>query len=391
MTATLEELTTPLTRAEAEDAIYAAIAALGIDTTAWKVGGATRTVIVGVAIILSAASTVQALLAKSGFLEKAEGDWLTLVAKYVYDVDRDLGTFATGTLKLDNTLGNLYVLAAGDLVALNPTSEKSYRTTAAVTINPLETNVLVAAQCTELGSGGTSSPGTITQLETVLLGVSVTNLVAFVGTDTESDAALRERCYAKTGTLSPNGPADAYRYLALSATKDDGTPANVTRVTTVPDGEGNVTVYVASASGAVSGTVGDTTTDLGAVDEAIQTLAVPLAVTATVASATPLEIDVTYEVWVKSTIGITDADLYTLINTALATYLSTARIGGFLKAGQPGRIYVDALEGVIGATVGSQYLIDVAVTVPAADVDVAATEAPVLGASISATINLETN
>lgn len=387
---TLDELTTPLTRAEAEEAIYTAIAAAGIDVTAWKPGGVARALITAFSIVVSGVSQLQALLARQGFLELAEGAWLTLVAYYVYDVERDEGTFATGTLELDNASGNLYSLDAGDLVAFSATTGKSYRTTEAVTINPLETNVLVAAQCTEIGTAGTALAGDIDALETVLLGVTVTNPAAFVGTDPESDQALRERCYAKTGTLSPNGPADAYRYLALSAVKDDGTPANVTRVTTIPDGSGNVDVYLASASGAVTGTVGDTATDLGAADEAIQTLAVPLAVTATVASATPLSIDVTYEAWVKSTIGVTDTELADTIELALTEYLATARIGGFLKTGEPGRVYRDALEGVIAAAIGRAHLIDVEVTVPAGDVAVAITEAPIVG-TVTQTVNLETN
>lgn len=387
---TLDDLINPMTRSDAENAIYSAIAARGIDTTTWKTGGVARALIFGFSIVVSAASQLQALVTKGGFLELAEGEWKTFVALYVYGVTRDAGTFATGTLRLDNSSGNLYTLGVGDLVARNPTTNKTYRTTAAVTINPSETNVLVDAQAEEIGSDSTSAPNTITELVTPLLGVTVTNPAAFVGTDPESDAALQDRCLAKTGTLSPNGPADAYRYLALSAKKSDGTPANVTRVTTVPDGEGNVTVYVASATGPVSGTIGDTSTDLGAVDENIQTLAVPLAVTASIVSATALTIPVTYEVWAKSTIGLTEAQLKSEIDTALSTYLSTARIGGFLKTGEPGRVYVDALEGVISRVVGDSYLIDVTVSAPASDVSVAANEAPVLG-TITSTINLETN
>ncbi len=387
--ADLTELTTPLTVAEVEAAIYAALAAKGVTTTSWKPGAVARTIITGAAIVLAAFSSLQAEIAKSGFLELSVGDWLTLVAKFVYDVDRDTGTFASGDVTLDNAGGGLFMVARGDLVVLNTTKEKTYRNTAAFVLNAFQTGLLVPVQAEEIGSDSTATAGQIDALVTVLTDVSVTNAAALIGDDPETDEELIVRALAKTGVLSPNGPSDAYRFLALSATKDDGTSANVTRVKTDADGEGNVTVTVANASGTLTGSIGDTTTDLGAVDEAIQTQAVPLAVTATTQASTAQVIAITYEVWVKSTIGLTATELGDNIDLALTNYLATSPIGGFEKVAGSGFVFVDALEGVIAGQITDSLLIDVEVTVPAADTLVVSLFAPVAG-TLTRTINLVT-
>lgn len=385
--ATLEELTTPLTKDEIEDAIYAAIEARGVATTSWKPGAIARTIIAGLAIVLAAFSTLQARIAASGFLEKAEGDWLTLVAEFVYGVPRNEGTFASGNVEFNNGAGGVFSPGAGDVIVSNSSTGKTYRNTAAFTLAAFETGKLVPFEAVEIGADSTSPAGFIDTLETTLLGVTVTNPSALVGLDPESDPDLRVRCLAKTGTLSPNGPADAYRFVAFEAEKDDGTPVGITRLTATPDGEGNVDVYIANASGPVTGTIGDTTTDLGAVDAAIQTQVVPLAVTATVASATANTIAVTYEAWIRGTIGLTEVELQSEIADALADFMSEQPIGGSRKVAGGGFVFKEGIEGVIAETIGSDFLLDLVVSAPAADVSIAASEAPVLGV-VSATTNL---
>jgi hypothetical protein len=376
---TLAELTTPLTRTEIEAAIYSAIEALGVKTTSWKPGAIARTIIAGTAIVLAAFSTLQARIAESGFLELAAGDWLTIVAREVYGVERSNGTFAAGNVTLTNTGGGLFTPGIGDVIFLNSTTGKTYRNTAAFVLNPFQVGLVVPVEAIEIGADSTAAPTDIDDFVTVLLAVTVTNPNALVGQDPETDAALRERCLAKTGVLSPNGPADAYRFLALSAVTTGGTPAGVTRVRTVPDGAGNVLVILATASGPVTGIIGDPSTPLGAANEAIQTQCVPLAVTATVQSAVASTIAVTYSLWVKNTIGLTVSQIQTQVATALAVFLSTQPISGSRKVPGPGFVFVEQLEGVIAEAVGASFLVDVQVTVPAANVAIASNGAPVLG------------
>ena len=385
--ATLKELTTPLTTAEVKAVIYAAIEAFGVKTTSWKPGAIARTIIAGNSIVLSGLSLLQQRIAESGFLELSSGDWLTVVAKEVYNVERNNGTFASGDVTLTNTAGGVFAPGIGDVIALNTTSGKTYRNTAAFALGVAPDSVIVPFEAIELGADSTASGGDIDDLETVLLGVTVTNAAALVGKDPETDADLVTRSLAKTGTLSPNGPGDAYRFVALSAETTSGQPAGVTRVTVTPDGMGNVAIVVADGAGTLAGTVGDLSTPLGAVDEAIQTQVVPLAVTATVTAATPQVVAITYEVWTKAASGVTATQLGDAIDLALTNYLAVVDIGGVRKVAGPGFVFLDALESVIGNVVGQENLIDLDVTVPAADLAIGASSAPVAGTP-SRTINI---
>lgn len=383
---TLAELTRPLTPDEIRAAIYAAIAARGGNPTAWKPGSPTRTIIAGLAIVLAGLSGLIAAIAKSGFLELAEGDWLTVVARYVFFVERGAGTFATGSVVIDNAGGGVFELEPGDLIVISSATGKGYRNTAAVSIGALATGVAVPVQALELGSDSTAVPGAIDDFETPLPGLSVTNPNAIVGADPESDAELRERCLAKTGTLSPNGPRDAYVFVAKSAVRASGERIGVTRVRTIPDGIGGVDVYVARADGTVSGDANDPATDLGAVAAAIHTQVEPLAITPRVQGAALLPVAVTYQLWVRDTSGLTNPQIETAVSERLTEFFATQPIGGHVIPGETtGRVYVSAIAAVIGATLPGRE-VRVSVTSPAADVDVAVAQAPVIDGAPVATI-----
>jgi len=375
---TLDTLVTPMTVEEAKTAIYDALAARGVSTTDWKLGAVMRTLIAALAIVIAALSSMQAAIAKLGFLEYASGSWLTMVARYVYGVERTAATFAAGTLTFDNLGGGVFSGVAGDLVVSSSVNGKEYRNTASYTIGALATGVEIAFEAVEAGSSSSAAVGTIDTLVSVLSGVTVTNAADLVGTDEEEDAALRLRCSESLGALSPNGPRDAYAYFARSATKDDGTSAGVTRVRVVPDGTGTVDVYVASASGAIAGTIGDTTTALGAVDDAIQTNVVPLCVTANIASVTTVSMPVTYEIWVRSTIGLTGAEVQTAISDALTSFVSTHPIGGEIISGS-GYVYVDAIKACIAESLPAGAVVKLTITAPAADVALTASQVATLG------------
>lgn len=377
--ATLEELTTPLTKEEVEAKIYAALQAFGVRTAGWKPGAVARTIVAGVSIIAAAFSTLQAEIAKSGFLELAEGDWLEVVALHVYGVLKNKGTFASGNVSFTNTAGGVFSPGIGDVIVKNTSTGKTYKNTEAFTLIAFEANKIVAVQAEEIGSTSTSTTGDIDSLETTLLGVTVTNPSALVGQDAESDPALRERCRAKTGTLSPNGPKDAYFFTAVTAETSDGAPSGVTRVTTVADGVGGVTVYIASASGPLTGTSGDLSTPFGAVEDAIHTLVEPIAINATVLNAVALPIAVSYFVYVKDS-TIVPAELEAAIGVKLGTSMAALPIGGARTVPTGlGNVYTDFVEAAITSVVGTDNLVDLNMSVPAADVSVAANEAPVLG------------
>lgn len=382
---TLDELLAPATRAELETSLYAAIEARGVKTTAWKPGSVARAIVTALALVLASLSVLITGIAKSAFLDYAEGDWLTWVARYVYGVERISATFATGTLTLTNSLGNLYTLGVGDLVALNPTTGATYRSTAAVTINPLSTTT-VAVQCEQAGAIGTSAPGDISQLATTLTGVAVTNATALVAYDTEEDPDLRTRCREVTGPLSPNGPKDAYAYVAKSARRPDGSAIGVTRVRCIPDGVGGVDVYVATATGGVSGTEGNPATDLGIIAAAIWQQCEPLCVTARLHSAGSTSIAITYELWLDAVTGRTDAQVAADVLAALTKYLATVPIGGEVLTPPTGYVYRLAIAAVIGSAIPGVRVLNVTLTTPAGNTAIGATNAPVLGA-VTATVH----
>jgi len=391
----LDELTTPLTVDEVRASIYEALASVGVSTTTWKPGAWPRTVITGCSIVLSAMSSLTATIARGGFLELAEGSWLDNKAHYDYAVDRRPATFAEGAVTLTNASGGVYALDPGDLIVFNADTKQTYRNTAAIALGALTTLADVPIRAVEAGAASSAAPNTITFLETVLAGVSVTNPLALVGMDAELDAELRTRCLEKLGSLSPMGPWDAYTYAAKNATRAaDGSNVGVTRVRTSRDGYGNVWAYVATATGGVTGVVGDPSTDLGAVDEAIQHDAAPLAVTAHTVSATSLPVPVSYTIWVYST-GATKAQIETAVAANLTLFFQDEPIGGNVIGADPGKVFRTALEAAIGATyyppdsLVPLPIFRVVINAPAVDVVVGVNEVPVLS-TVTPVVNIVT-
>lgn len=381
----LDELTTPLTSDQVKTNIYTAIAAQGTDTTSWEPGAPTRTMIAAFSIIVAAFSQLGALIATGGFLELAAGAWLALVALYVYNEKKLYATFATGTITLHNIGGAIYDYDPDDVVFANTQTGATFRNTGSFTLNPGNT-LTIPIRAVEAGSASTSAPGTITTLVTPMLGVIATNLTAVVGTDDEKDPALRQRCSEKLGSLSPNGPWDAFTYAAKNAKRADGSRVGVSRVRLVKDGAGNIAVYVASASGAISGTRTNLATDLGAVDDAIQRNAASITDTANAVSATAVTVPVTTTVYMYNTSGLTQAQIQTRVTSSIVNFFPDQPISGNILSGDPGKVFVDAIRSAIANTKTTD---DVAaarlpifhtvVSAPSADVALTVGQVPVPG------------
>lgn len=387
---TLDELTTPLTVDQVRSSIYSVCAAVGLSTTTWKPGAWPRTVITGVSILGAAWSTLNAKLARMRFLDYAEGDWLTLKALHDYAVTKQTATFATGKITLVNSSGGVYNLNPRDLIIHNPTTKKTYRNTQAIALAALSTLTDVPIIAEEAGAASTSAPNTITAFTTPLNGVTVTNPVSVVGLDAESDPSLRTKCSEKLGSVSPNGPWDAYTYQAKNAKRADGTSIGVTRVRVSKDGLGNVTVYIATATGAVSGSSSDVNTDLGAVHDALQRKATPLAITENTVSASALAIAVTYQLWMYNTPSLTNQQVIDLVAARLTEFMSAEPIGGDVIGVDSGKVFQSAIAAAIGSTrtaAGVQLpIFKVVVTVPTGDTTLSLGQVPVLG-SVTPTIN----
>jgi uncharacterized phage protein gp47/JayE len=179
------------------------------------------------------------------------------------------------------------------------------------------------------------------------------------------------------------GPSDAYGYAARNAKRLDGTSVGVTRIRTTKDGYGNVYVYVATASGAVPGSASDPTTDLGAVNEAIQHNAAALGDTAHTLAAVPVAIAVNYSIWLYNSLSLTQEQIENAIEAELADFMASQPIGGNIIGTDPGKIFTSAISAAIArakiSDVSSLRGVKVQVNLPASDVPLAISEVPTLG------------
>jgi hypothetical protein len=385
---TLSELVT----VETKQAIYAraisVATGLGLPVSSWSAGDETRSQYWVQAEELASYESIVAGYAAAGFLDYAAADadlydWLVLLAYQVYGYTADEATYATTTVTLTNSLGGYFEPGAGDLTFKSSTSGKTYHNTSGgILASGPGTTLDVTVEADEAGSASSAAATEIDTLVTTMNGVTCSNAAAATGTDAESAESIVAGCRAKLGSLSPNGPADAYDYVACNATLT--TTTAVTRSRTYDDSAtGDVTVYLAGPSGAVA--AGDVTL----VTAAIGTWATPLCVTTTVASASNKTQAITYELWLYDSVGLTTAEVETAVSVALAALFLARPIGGDIKASVgSGFLYHSMIEGVFRHVFGAHF-VDVAVTAPAADVAIAANEVPVLGAITVTAIHFE--
>lgn len=376
---TVAELTTPVSRQQVQAKIYEVLAVLGVNTTIWKPGGVVRTIIVAVSLVFAAFSTLVSQIARAGFLALSSGDWLTLVARHVYGVERMAATYAAGTVLLTNSGGGLYILAAGDVIVGNSVTGRTYRSTGGVTINPLDVNVPLGVAATEAGAASTADPGDIDDMVTSLLNVSVTNPTSLVGTDEETDASLRQRCTEKLGALSPMGPWDAYTSALRNAVRTDGSNLGITRIRLLSDGFGHVDCYCATPSGPISAP------DVVFADEAVQQYAAPQAVTARVFAAGAQPVAITCEVWMYNTSGQTELEIKDTISDAVQAWVAVQPVGGNIITPPNGFIYTDEITTMIAGSMPE--IFHVVLTVPAAHLAIANTAVPTYVAPVFTAIH----
>ena len=265
----------------------ARIAGLPVDT--WRAGDPTR---VGFKYLAETLATLEGTVAeyiKAGFLSEARGDWLTILAREVYGVERVEATYASTPITVVNSGGGHFELAAGDLIVRNTATDKTYRNDAPIVIAAGAT-VTVDVTADEAGTDANAGENEIDEIVAPggLDGVAITASAAAFARYEQSDESLVEQCEATRGALSPNGPADAYEYVARNP--ELTWVSDVTRAKAVDDSDtGDVLLYVAGPSGAVGGA------SVSAVDTACRRWARPLALTLTTQSADGVPVDVTAE------------------------------------------------------------------------------------------------
>lgn len=351
-----------LVKSVTESELYAlgleVAAAFGLPVTSWRVDDPARANIQFTAEQLATRDVIAADLAKSAFLSTSEGDWKTVVASEVYGVPRGEATYATPTVTLHNAGGGYYPRVAGDITVKASGINKTYRTTSdgALSAGATVTFTLVAD---EPGADSSVIANDIDELVTTLIGVEVVSSTAAVAADAQDDDSLEDQCNDTLGALSPNGPDDAYEFVCKNSTLTGTT--EITRARTAGDDDtGHVTIYVAGATGGVSGTA------LTAAQNAVERWATPQCIRPTVLSASIATITVT------ATISGEDipSNASSLISIALSALFSLpASQGGVIARSKIDQIMHEAVPAIESITL----------TVPAADVELTIAEVPVLG------------
>jgi len=371
-----EMLADELTLAESE----------GLATTTWQSGSVIRTILVIMAHMFSVFSGIIVEPILGGFGDLVSSiEWARIWAKQMFDVDAITAEAATGYITAVNTKATQYDLAAGELIVAHATTGKLYRNSEAISILANATTADLAFAAVEVGTSSNASPGTITVIVGPALdGVTITNPASVLGTDDETVKALVDRARGSLAATSPDGPKEAYNYVAKTPEYSD-TATAITRATTICDAAtGAVTVYIATAGGAPDAD------DVAIVQSAIDEWAEPWCTTATAVAVSTETVAITYQVWVTS--SLTELAIKTAIDAALAEYFASLAIGGLvIPPAATGSVYVSALRAVItsakvGTTSIGASLCEV--TLPTADVALAADEVAVLGTITGTVIRL---
>jgi uncharacterized phage protein gp47/JayE len=349
--------------------------AVGLSVTSWAVGDPTRSLYHYLAELLeSFEATIQPMVAAAA-LDFIPDDslWLDVVGYQVYGVERIAATYAAPPILLTNTGGGYYEIAPRELTFKNAVTGKTYQNVTGGTLSPGPgTTLALDAIAEEEGADSSAAAGEIIEIVSAPLGVECTNPTAALALDKEEPAAYRARCKAKTGALSPNGPRDAYVYVAK-------TPA-LTGVTTVTRARGHgesatgtVTLYVAGATGPIPAP------DLVLVQDAIVRWATPLCITPDVQNAAALSVPITYQIWLYRSVNREAAEIQTAIQTALIKMFALRPIGGdVIPPATAGALYRSLIISTI-KSVYPDHTFRVEVTSPAADTALAVNQVPILG------------
>jgi len=328
---------------------------VGLPVTTWRTGDPSRSFYLYIAEMLASLDGPAGEFVRSGFLSTARGEWLKILALELYGVEADEATYAEPTVTLTNTGGGEYTIEAGDLTVRASTLGKTYHSTADVTLLAGETSDPIPLVADEAGSGSTVAEDEIDQMVTTFEGVEIAGSGPGLANDAATDEEIREQCRDSLGALSPNGPADAYEYVAKNS--DLTGVSGINRAKAKGSATGAVTVTVASQTGTVPAPT------LALIQDAIERWATPLCVNPIVVSAAVSEVDGEYTIYCLPALTATSTEFEAAIFDALDTLFANTPIGGqggilsedtitdTIRAVYPGLIYrVTGVEDVELAT-----------------------------------------
>jgi hypothetical protein len=320
----ISDLFTPLTAEQIRaQMVTELVSTFEIPADQWRQGGVASTMLTVASIILAMMSTLISDIVKGFFLPTSTGVALKLLALYGYGVTVPEASFATGDVTLTNTEGGSFTRQIGEYVAKNPVTKVTYSNTAAFTLPPNDT-VTVAMRADTAGSAGSSTPDTITEHVTNLLGVTVTNPTSLIGVDAPSDPAIRELCLNKLGASSVRGVRTAYAYaIQVAINPDTLGPVNVNRwAISESSSTGEVDLYVAAPSGTPD------PSDITGIVTSVEAEARPAGVTADVIGVVEVPYTAALTAYVKAPAGVTGASVKTAIEEEIDDMIAVFPIGG---------------------------------------------------------------
>jgi hypothetical protein len=315
---------------------------LGTDTEKYRKGGVLRVLMRVQAMTFSGLTEIMVAAIRGGHLDLASGAWLTLLAFYVFRVDRRTEQPASGSATFTNAGGGSFAgvdYPAGSVRIFSSRTGKKYFNTEPLTLAAFGT-ATIGIVAVEDGVASNAAIGDIDSLETSLLSVTVTNEAAVVGLEAESDDDLRAACRAKLASISDLGAPGAYEWAVRQATRLDGSPTAINRVY-VPDGSFNAIVRVVLAGASGAPIAGDVT----AAETSILAMARPSGIKVEVESAVPVALAPAVTIWARRTNGLDVAATTALATLAITTGTSAYPIGGIKKPSElQGAVYSDWLK-----------------------------------------------
>lgn len=327
----------------------------GYPPTDWIEGSVQRTLIELQSAGLADLEATRVAIAKSGFLDTAEGDYLDLLALSAYNLERKQATFARQIFRLTAEAGfGPYNIQPGQLWAGNA---------AGLRFNNVEGGTLPLGGTLDLefraespGAAYNLPPGTANIFFTPIPGVSISNIAMLeAAIDRESDAQLRERCRLRWAEIGFGSTRAAYESWALNSTP------SVTKVRVLdnnPRGQGTVDVVLWGEGGLGAGAVAEA-------DAYIQQRK-PLTANVQVYAAT--QISITIAATIRLRAGFL-AQVQTDVATRLAAFQRTLPIGAV--------VYRSALiEALFVANV-----LDVTLAAPASDISLSNVEVAIFALS----------
>lgn len=332
----LTALLNPTTQPQLRASLVSKLKSYGVPADQWVSGGTYSTILTAISYVFAGLASLVTSALSSIFLSTATGAWLVALAYYVYGVVAQQATFGVGTVTLTNIGGGVYNFAAGSVV-MQATNGNTFVSTAALSLGAgtpsVPTVVTLAVQAQAQGSIGGAGAGQITTLTTSMPGVSVTNAIAVLGLDADSDATVRSKCLAAIAARSYFGPTGAY-YAAIygygnvagALNSVTQLPVAINRIQVYRDpNTGAITVFVASPNGAAD------PNDVIGCQTAVNAIAQPMGVTASVSSCAVVPFTAQITLWSTSAGSAAAATIAAAAATAVGNALALYPIGGHVE------------------------------------------------------------